>query len=188
MVKKTSVAILRKSTENKLRKKLTGQAKEVKKTLTLFGEEAPRIQELLIAKDSDNAIILTQRHLLRTLIDIIPLAEKQVRASDSVRGVYALNTLISQTRELITDIQATRDQQYLARNIVDNIIRPSFMDIAQFMINANYQLKKSIDDKLKPSYKRDVSVTIDGNAKDIAEYMQTVFTLLANRIEKEFTE
>lgn len=155
---------------------------------TTFSIEAQKIQELIESNNNDGAITLSQKALLKMILDIIPLAEKQVRASDSVRGVYALNTLISQTRELMADIQATKDQQYLARNIVDNIIRPSFMDIAQFMINANYQLKKSIDDKLKPSYKRDVSVTIDGNAKDIAEYMQTVFTLLANRIEKEFTD
>ena len=152
--------------EGKLKreKELPAVSKKIKrleKDGSQFALPAKKIQALIDDNNNDGAITLTQKALLKMMIDLIPLAEQKVRESDSTRGIYQINALVSQARELIADIQSNRDQAMIVDTIMANIIQPNMVSITQFIVDSQYQLKREIQDKVKTEHVRDVSTAID---------------------------
>lgn len=103
-------------------------------TKSIIGRNAEQIHQLLESKDNENAIPLIYRKMLQSLIDVLPLAESQIRKTKAARGVYQLNTLISSVRELLVDVQASQDRGMLGQNLVEQVIKPSFGDLAQTVV------------------------------------------------------
>lgn len=97
---------------------------------TRFGAKADVIINQIESDDTDGAATLLYKSLLQSLVEIIPIAEGAVLSSGAKRGVYQYNQIVSQTRELLADIQAMRDRGLLGNSIVERHLRPAFMDIA----------------------------------------------------------
>lgn len=118
--------------EVKLKKisKLSTQAE----TKSIIGQNAEQIHQLLENKDNEAAIPLIYRKMLQSLVDLLPLAERQVRKTKGARGVYQVNTLISSVRELLVDVQASQDRGMLGQNLVEQVVKPSFGDLAQLIV------------------------------------------------------
>jgi elongation factor P--beta-lysine ligase len=118
--------------EVKLKKisKLSTQAE----TKSIIGQNAEQIHQLLENKDNEAAIPLIYRKMLQSLVDLLPLAERQVRKTKGARGVYQVNILISSIRELLVDVQASQDRGMLGQNLVEQVVKPSFGDLAQTIV------------------------------------------------------
>ena len=179
--------------EGKLKreKELPAVSKKIKrleKDGSQFALPAKKIQALIDDNNNDGAITLTQKALLKMMIDLIPLAEQKVRESDSTRGIYQINALVSQARELIADIQSNRDQAMIVDTIMANIIQPNMVSITQFIVDSQYQLKREIQDKVKTEHVRDVSTAIDMSARSIAAYMSEIFKVIRARLEKDLID
>lgn len=101
---------------------------------SIIGQNAEQIHQLLEAKENDKAIPLIYRKMLQSLVDLLPLAERQVRKTKGARGVYQVNTLISSVRELLNDVQASQDRGMLGQNLVEQVVKPSFSDLAQTIV------------------------------------------------------
>jgi hypothetical protein len=155
---------------------------------SLFATRNKKIQELLEDSNQDGAISLAKKLMLQTVIDIIPLAETVIRESETARGVYGFNALISQARELIADLEASRDQQDLVNKILVNIIQPLLITHTQQMIDIHYRLKKSLADSIKPGTRKRVSTEVDDAAKALALHMGEMFKLMDERIRKEMVD
>lgn len=155
---------------------------------SLFGQESVRIQELLLDKHTDNAIDNANRALLRATLDLIPIAEGRYRDDSRQSNAYALNTLINQARELIADIQASDDKSVVTDRIVYDIIKPTMMTFAQFLIDGNYQLKRELADNLKPDRVKQSHEIIDQTSKGSAQYIQAMFKDLRDRVTKSLGE
>ena len=117
---------------------------------SIVGDSAEDIQQLLEVGDNDSATTLMHKKLLQGLIDLIPYAEHNVRKSKGQRGVYQVNSLVSSVRELIVDLQATQDRGQLGANLVEQIIRPAFLDIGMQVVQEFATLLNDAKDLMAP--------------------------------------
>lgn len=188
--KSTALTVTKKQTDlkevKKKKKKVGEQAAVAKTMLSVFGKKAPKILDLIDQKDTDGALTLIQKQILKSLVSTLPIAEQKMLESDTTRGIYGYNALISQIREVLVDIQSAQDKQFIAQNINVGILQPFFISMAQAMIDSNYRLKKSIVDYIKPDRVRDVNEAIDANAKSIAEHMNMTYGAISAKIEQQF--
>lgn len=97
---------------------------------SMFGQKSDVIIDLLDVDDADGALSLISKTLLQTLVDVLPVVERNVRRSRGSRGVVPLNQVIAQLRELCNDIQAHRDKGLMGQTLVDRFIRPRYLDLA----------------------------------------------------------
>ena len=122
---------------------------------SILGDHAEEIQQLLEAGNSDSATMQMQKRLLQSLADLIPLAENNIRNSDGVKGVYQFNALVQSLRELLIDVQSTRDRGALGDALVEKIIRPSFLDIGMQLVQEDARVSATMKAELDPEmYKR----------------------------------
>ena len=116
-----------------------------KQAESYFGSNSSKIMEMLETGDSDGGITVLKKTLLMTIIRVLPMAEQILTDTGTAKGTYQFVTLISQMREIMADIQADRDKQFLAHSITEQIIRPAFMDIAQDMLTKHHDFRKKGD-------------------------------------------
>lgn len=162
--------------------------KESGAIMTVFGKDSRKIRDLLDAKDDDNAMLMAQRRMLSMLISIIPTAEHAYKDDPRQSMAYALTGLISQVRELIHDIQSTQDRARVADSIVFNILQPTMVAFANFVIDNNHQTKRDLADLIDVRQKRELDALMNRQAKAIGAYMQTMMDDLKDRITKELSE
>jgi uncharacterized protein YehS (DUF1456 family) len=165
---------------------LDQQNKKLKKLGSTFGVKAKEVYDLIQKGDMDKAIVTFQRQMLATLMRLIPMAEKEYRKYKKEYTAYALNSLISQARELTSDIQASDDRARLANTLVMDVLKPAFQQSVQEMINTHYALKMRIKSKVKnPDLVEDA---VDNCAKEIAQFMNEVFRTTAEQIKQSLTK
>lgn len=152
---------------------------------SVFKDEVVAIQRLLQQNQSDNATACFQKSMLALLIELIPFAEDEYRKMPKERNAYAMNSLISQARELISDLKAERDSKGLALRLSHEILNPAFISMVQNIIDANYYLKRNIDIHILPNAKQKVYASIDDTSKTIAAYMEDTYNDVRDRIVTE---
>lgn len=101
---------------------------------SIVGDAAEEIMALLETSDLDSATMLLHKRLLQTLVDTLPYAEHNVRATKGQKGVYQLNSLITSLREILTDVQSSRDRGRIGELMVERVIRPIFLDIGMEIV------------------------------------------------------
>ena len=138
----------------KLRNQVTvGASKRISKLNTkgmrsILGDSAEEIQQLLESNNNDNATTLMQKRLMQTVVDLIPYAEHAVRATKGAKGVYQINSLVTSLRELMIDMQSTRDKGAIGAELVERVIRPAFLDIGMTLVQEEARLDAEIKDVL----------------------------------------
>ena len=161
--------------------------RNLKQTLKTFREDSPDIQQLL-EQDSDRASERFQRRALAMLIDLIPVAEAKYRERAGEHSAYALNSLISQARELISDIQAGKDSEELVNTLGLEILKPCFTAIAQSMIDNIYRLRRRVERNIKPSKVESVNEAVDDMAKEFAAYLENQYTQTYDLVRKKMLD
>lgn len=111
---------------------------------SIVGDAAEEIMALMEVSDMDSATVLLHKRLLQTLVDTLPYAEHNVRATKGQKGVYQLNSLITSLREILTDVQSSRDRGRLGEVMVERVIRPAFMDIGMEIVQEYGRLNMDI--------------------------------------------
>jgi hypothetical protein len=122
--------------------------KDVGGMSSILGDSVEEIMQMLERRDTDNATTLMQRKLMQVVVDMIPYAEKSIRESEGKKGVYQLNSLITSLRELMIDVQATKDRGALGDAMVEKIIRPTFLDIGMRLVLEDEKALKEIKDEV----------------------------------------
>ena len=115
---------------------------------SILGDAAEEIQQMLERNNNDSAISLMQKRMLQTIVDLIPYAESNVRESKGARGVYQINSLITSLRELMIDMQSTRDKGAIGDAMVEKVIRPAFLDIGMNVVLEDERILKELRDSL----------------------------------------
>jgi len=126
--------------------KLHGRMQGVK---SAFMEEVSSIHDLLEKDSKDSAISKFQKAILMMLIETIPLAEDKYRETLAERSAYAMNTLISQAREVIAEIRADQDRKQLGYELSEYIIFPAFNAIAYNVRSNIYNLQQDLEPYIK---------------------------------------
>lgn len=116
------------------------------KMRSILGDEAENIHQLIEIGDADNATSLIYKRVLQVLVDLLPYAEHNVRASKGQRGVYQVNSLIQSVRELMVDLQSAQDRGAMGEMLVENIVRPLFLDIAMSLVKELAEIKSAAKD------------------------------------------
>lgn len=171
--------------KKKAEKQISKYAKDASDIYALFGKDAKNIQKLIDSKDDDNMIISSQRALLKMLVDLIPIAEDNYREYRSERSAYALNALVSQSRELMQDIVSSQDRSRVADIIIYNILQPAILTLGQFVIENNHQTKKHMSEVVDVKDLRDMKDVLDKSAINLGGYLNTFYEDLKERIAKE---
>lgn len=141
--------------EQKKMTKITGQLallgditpKQVRRTLhENFGEAAPKIIDMLEMDNNDGAMVLLQKRLLQSSIAMLAYAEKLITDTAGAKGTYQYATIVSQIREIITDIQANRDRTFITNSVIDQAVRPAFIDMAEHILNDHQVFRREMID------------------------------------------
>ena len=139
---------------------------------SIIGDSAEEIQQLLEANANESAISLMQKRLLQTLVDVLPYAEHAVRNSKGARGVYQLNSLVTSLREVMIDLQSTRDKGALGAELVERVIRPAFLDIGMVLVQEEARLDAEIKDVIGVSAYRQIKAARKESTLRIAQIIQ----------------
>lgn len=164
------------------RKKAKKLAKRLKRYKSIFKGKVSDIQRFIETNDSDNAIDQAQRQLLLMLIELIPIAEDKYREFGNERAAYALNSLVSQIRELISDIRSEEDSSQLVQKILNNILHPTFLLLGQNLVDNMYHLRKQIEIYVKPEDMKIVNTRVNESAKNMASYLEEQYKHLMEKI------
>ena len=151
-----------------------GHARNLETRLSTLRQETDKINALLEEGENEDAILTFQRASLQSVIDILPIAQHQYKKNPNMSNAYALNALISQSRELISDIEARQDKSHLAQTISERVIRPAFLDLAQNLMNSTSMLRELISSSagIDKRTQAEVKAHIDRFLRETARYMQ----------------
>lgn len=147
-----------------------------------FGKKADAIIAMLDIGETDGAITTVQRTLLQTLVEVIPITEHAVRASNGRYGVYQFNQTISQIRELLNDLQATRDKGLLGQSIVDRCVRPAFLDIAGQLVLGLTNLNTAAAARMSPEDAREFRAQSEATKKQMADYLMAQYRAVSEAV------
>lgn len=182
--KKTSTTSSRElvvSTPKKL-KKLEKQTELLKKASTTFGVPSKQLYSMIQEGKVDQAVILFQRQMLATILRLIPIAEKQYRREKKEHTAYALNSLVSQARELTADIQSSADRAAVAEIIVTEILMPTFRSFVETLVVETQTLKAALQSKVMPKSRNEADLAVDSLVKQVARTGNELFRSGANSI------
>jgi hypothetical protein len=154
-----------------------------------FGASAPKIIDMLEMNDNDGALILLQKRLLQSSIAMLTYAETLMRDTTGAKGTYQYATLVSQIRELITDIQANRDRSFIANSIIDQNIRPGFIDLAEMILNDHQGFRKEMQELgiIKADRFPEFNNALRDLAKQLAVKMNNKYKDLSHNITVQLT-
>lgn len=154
-----------------------------------FGEAAPQIVQMLEMNDNDGAIIILQKRLLQSSIAMLVHAEKLMTNTEGAKGTYQYATLVSQIRELITDIQAARDRSFIANQIIQSIIQPAFIDMAEMIMNDHSGFRKDLldDDIVAEKHVARFNSSMRSLAQGLAQKMQRKYRDVEMKLMQQLT-
>ena len=144
--------------------------------VSILGDSSEEIMQLLEVNKNESATSLIQKRLLQSLVDVLPYAEHNVRESKGQRSVYQLNSLITSLREVLIDIQSTRDKGALGEALVEKIIRPMFLDLGMLLIQENAKTDNILKDLMTPENYREAKKTKAESLERIATAIQLAYT------------
>jgi len=152
---------------------------------TMFGRRADDILSLLEDEQTDSALVVLQRSLVTTMVDLLPVVEHAVRASRGQRGIQNLNMCVSQIREMMADIQATKDRGLLGEQIADRILRPTVLNVAVQSRSALETLAMSVRPYMRDEdYKAWYSQHVISMMKSLSDVLQMSFLDMKNSVLK----
>ena len=151
-------------------KKLT----QIKKLQSTFKVDSGNIQELISTGRADTAIVAFQKSMLRTVIDLIPQAEDKYRTSGNETSAYAMNSIISQARELINDIQSDDNRKQIGLNLCNQIIQPNFIKVVQNLVNAMHFMQQEVEALVPNNKRKELASIINKNTRSVVSHLQEV--------------
>lgn len=115
---------------------------------SIIGDSVEEIQQMLEANNNESATSLMQKRLMQGVLDMLPYAEHSIRKTQGARGVYQFNSLITSLRELMIDMQSTRDKGAIGDTLVEKIVRPAFLDIGMNLVLEDERMLKDIKEEV----------------------------------------
>jgi len=101
-------------------------------------------RQLKKSKEGNRADIATLKAFLELTMELIPVAKESYRQYRSDRGIYALNGLVNQAREIMNDLRQLRTGKKQHQHIVNKIILPNLAILMQHFMADCTELKKEI--------------------------------------------
>lgn len=154
---------------------------------TRFGEKSSIIIDQLEFGMTDGLQSLIIRSLLQSLVEILPVAEKQVKDSQAKRGIYQFNQTIGSIRELLADVQAAQDRGLLGQSIVERSVRPAFLDISVQIVTAMAELESFAKHNMDSETRQEFKIKIDYLKRNLASYISAQYKEVSDSVIQSLT-
>lgn len=165
-------------------KKLKRLKSRLKGLDSAFKEKVAEIQESL--DNNQIPVIEIHKMALAMLVELIPIAEDKYRQYGNERSAYALNTIVSQLREIMADVRAEQDSSEIIINRVLQIQKQRFQLIGQNIFDTLYHLLHNIGIYIPAEYKKSVQANIKESATSIATYLEQIYKSMVEDLDTEF--
>ena len=165
------------------------KAKTLKKLGGEFSRDIPDIFTLLDSNDNDTVQVqvIFLKSALATVVDLIPYMEDQARKSRREQDAYALNSLISQGREIFSDLRSLSDTDKVADRISISVVDPMFTALSHTFINLIATLRDSLVENCKEDEysKQQIRLAIQTCATSFGEYLNVSSSTMKESIRKQ---
>lgn len=183
--KTASLPVVRQIEDDELtEEEVIAQIEQAVNTSSSFGKSVPTIRQYLKGRDYGNAAITAKGALLATLVELIPVAESAVRENKAQRGIYQFNSLATQMRELLIDLDGERDLEGLITSIINEALDPQLRTFAQMLVQWNSGVKRSLRGELNPSDYKNAASIIDEQTQALATYVSQMSMLIRQDIDR----
>ena len=91
------------------------------------------VYKLLECDNTNNAIQLMYKRVIQLSYKTLTKLENTVD-EDNPRVAYPIATMAATLRDYLSDLQASMDRGQLAETIIDNILRPLFLEMASSVV------------------------------------------------------
>lgn len=165
------------------------QLKEVEKLGGQFSRDMGDIFELLDENDNDatKVQVIFLKSALAAIIDLIPHMEAQARKSKREQEMYALNSLISQGREIFADLRSVSDSSLVADRIAVAVVDPMFTAMSHTFITLIASLRDTLLEHVKDDAvsRRKVAEEVMQCGMSFGTYLNTSSATLKEAIRHE---
>lgn len=100
----------------------------------ILNQSMSDVYHLLEVNDTDNAIQLLYKRVIQSSYKMLAQIEASMQEGGGTRGAYPFNAVATTLRDYLTDLQASMDRGHLAETILDNILRPMFLEMASSIV------------------------------------------------------
>lgn len=156
-------------------------------TASSFGRSVPAIRRHLAGRDYGSAAITAKGALLATLVELVPLAESAVRENKAQKGIYQFNSLVSQMREVLIDLEGDKDLDGLVLNIFNECIDPKLRLLGQMLIQWNTGVKLNLRSIVPPDVYKESASMIDDQTQQLAMYVSQMATSIKQDVETKIS-
>jgi hypothetical protein len=156
--------------------------------LAKLAAETDELERLVEDGQNESAITSFRKAALRRLITMLPEAERVYRKNPNMSNAYAFNSLISQAREIIADIQSEDDSRELMNRVLNDVLRPAFFDLANNAVNTFSLMREGIGGDIPRKEFERVVTHVNGALKSIAHYYEARYQKLVEQVSAAFTE
>jgi hypothetical protein len=126
--------------------------------------------------------------LLEMMVKIIPTAEKVYRKYKNERAAYAIVALVTQSREISSDIQRYSTVSNNATNLINKIIIPNLQLILQNYINLNSTLIREINDIVPKQYRKTVSKKLNLSMQKHGVFLKEITNAVSDKTNEFFND
>jgi hypothetical protein len=163
-------------------------ADDDEEVLSVFEKQIGKIKKRIDAADDDafNASKteeLLLRAMLKTTIDLIPIAERAFRKSGREQAAYAFRSLNEQVVDFNTRLKMIGDVENQMKFIRENILDPMFRAQANTFLTAFVSMKEKVDTEVdnRKSAKL-VKRHLDESLQMLGEFMDKTIEKISNDI------
>lgn len=107
-----------------------------------LGEDADRLIQMIEAGDDEGVNDLLLKRMIQSSIKLIGKVEQGVMDTNGRFGVHSFNGLIMSIRELINDMQAMKDRGAIGQVLIEQVIRPAFMDMGMAIMQEFFKAQQ----------------------------------------------
>jgi hypothetical protein len=143
----------------------------------ILDESVESVYHLLEINDTDSATQLLYKRVIQSAYKMLAKIESSMEESPGTRGAYPFNAVATTLRDYITDLQASMDRGRLAEGIIDNILRPMFLEIASSVVLEISTIEKEAKLKMSESDFSDFHTNVARQCQQrIIDVMQRAYT------------
>lgn len=148
----------------------------------VMGSEAARLVQLLEEGDEDGANDLLQKRLIQSSINLIAKVEQGVIDTNGRYGVHSFNGLVMSIRELINDMQAQKDRGAIGQILVENVLRPAYMDIGMAIMQEFFKSGQECKNILREHDYIEVEKIQKASRDQIAQHLSKAYETMRDGI------
>lgn len=133
---------------------------------------------------SNKTDVMVLRELLQMTWELIPIAKESYKQFRSDRGIYALNGLVNQVREVMTDLRQLRTGDKQLRHIIQRILLPNLTLLLQHFTTDCFALRKAVRQISDRKQRR----LIDRAVQDMMQRQASLFDEVSNKLQAALAE